>query len=61
MFSALLRSWSLPPRRLEVVSALLNIEKVLLRLLLEFVLGVVVGVGRGGVVYAEVVSGVAME
>lgn len=44
-----------------MVSALLNIEKVLLRLLLEFVLGVVVGVGRGGVVYAEVVSGVAME
>ena len=43
-----------------MVSALSNIEKVLLRLLLDLVLGVVVGAGRGDVTYAEVVSMVAM-
>ena len=38
---------------------MLNIEKVL-RLLLEFVLGVIVGAGRRDVTYAEVVWMVAM-
>ena len=44
-----------------MVAALFNIERVLLRLLLDVVLGVVVGGGLGYVMYAEVVSMAGME